>query len=186
MIKGQLANVLSISVDTVKEYIGYLETAFLIKPLEKWTTSYAEKVYAYRKFYFVDTGIKTVITGKGDLGYKAENNVFTHLSKGNQNIGYYAESEREVDFIIGSYKNPYPIEVKYSSGFDWKDKKCAGIKLFLRRYPQTKKVLVVTKDTESQLKVGKATIETIPLWKFLLRKDDGFLESIRLHNYTDI
>jgi predicted AAA+ superfamily ATPase len=172
---NKLANVLSISVDTVKEYIGYLETAFLIKPLEKWTTSHTEKVYAYKKFYFVDTGIKTIITGKSDLGSKAENCAFMHLLKIKQNIGYYAESEREVDFVIGSHKRPYPIEVKYTSGFDWQSKKYAGIKLFLHRHPQTQKSLVITKDTESKLKVNKTDIETIPLWKFLLQKiDDVF------------
>lgn len=167
---NKLANVLGISIDTVKEYIGYLETAFLLKPLEKWTTSHTEKVYAYKKFYFVDTGMKTIITGKGDLGSKAENSVFMNLLKTKQNIGYYAESEREVDFIIGSHKKPCPIEVKYSSGFDWQSKKYAGVKLFLHRHPQTKKILVITKDTESKLKVNKTTIETIPLWKFLLQK----------------
>lgn len=171
---NKLAKVLSISVDTVREYISYLETAFLVKPLEKWTTSHTEKVYAYKKFYLVDNGIKTIMTGKGDLGAKAENSVFISLLKTKQNIGYYAESEREVDFVIGSYNRPYPIEVKYSSGFNWESRKFSGIKLFLRRYPKIRKVLIVTKDTESQSRVGKVTIETIPLWKSLLQKiDDG-------------
>jgi predicted AAA+ superfamily ATPase len=167
---NKLSNVLDISIDTVKEYIGFLETAFLIKPLEKWTMSYTEKVYAYKKFYFMDNGLRTLLTGKSDLGYKAENSVFLNLLETKENMGYYAESEREVDFVIGSNKNPYPIEVKYTADFDWHSKKYAGVKLFLHRYPQTKKVSIITKSTESRFKENKITVQTIPLWKFLLQE----------------
>ena len=48
---NKLSKVLGLSVDTVKEYIRYLEMAFLVKPLEKWTTSWSEKVYAQKKIY---------------------------------------------------------------------------------------------------------------------------------------
>jgi len=165
---NKLAHVLGLSVDTVKEYIGYLESAFLVKSLEKWTTSYSEKIYAYRKFYFHDTGLKTTLTGSGDTGFKAENAVFMHLCKKRQDLGYFAESEREVDFVTGTFRNPFPIEVKYSAGFDWESKKFAGMKLFLHRYPKVKKALVVTKDTETQTKEGPVAISTVPLWKYLL------------------
>lgn len=164
---NKLANALGISVDTVKEYIGYFESAFLVKPVEKWTTSYTEKIYAYKKIYLLDTGIKTILTGKGDLGFKAENAVFMHLLRNNQKVGYYAESERELDFVTGSFNAPIPIEVKYSSGFDWKDKGFSGVRLFLHRSLQAKNVLIVTKDTQAQLKERKVSIKAVPLWKFL-------------------
>lgn len=166
---NKLANTLHITVDTVKEYLGYFESAFLIKPLEKWTTSYSEKVYAAKKIYLGDTGIKSVFTGKGDLGAKAENAVFLHLLREGKSSGYYAESEKEVDFILGDFNYPIPVEVKYISNFDWQDKGYKGIRLFLRRFPQTKEVLIVSKDVETELEENSAVVRIIPLWKFLQR-----------------
>lgn len=171
---NKLANVLGVSVDTVKEYIGYLKTAFLVKSVEKWTTSYSEKVYAHKKFYFMDTGIKTILTGKGDLGFKAENAVLIHLLKRKQDIGYYAESKREVDFVVGGFKLPQPIEVKYSSNINWQDKRLDGIRLFLKRYPRVKKVLIITKDSDFEIKSGKIVIKATPLWRLLLAKPKDY------------
>ena len=48
---NKLGKVLGLSVDTVKEYVNYLEAAFLVKNVEKWTTSHTEKVCAQKKFY---------------------------------------------------------------------------------------------------------------------------------------
>ncbi|MEW6680269.1 MAG: ATP-binding protein [bacterium] len=164
---NKLSNILHIAVDTVKEYIGYFESAFLVRSLEKWTTSYSEKVYAPKKVYFGDTGMKSVFTGKGDWGAKAENAVFLHLLREGKPCGYYAESENEVDFVLGDFNHPMPVEVKYSSHFDWQDKGFAGVKLFLRRFPQTKETLIVSRDVEAEVKEKGVMIKVIPLWKFL-------------------
>jgi len=166
---NKLAHVLGISVDTAKEYIGYFESAFLVKSMKKWTSSYSEKIYASKKIYLLDTGIKTLLTGKGDLGAKAENAVFLHFLKNRKSCGYYAESQKEVDFILGDFKNPLPIEVKYISDFDWQDRRFSGIKLFLRRFPGVKEVLIISKDVETEIAKEGVVIKVIPAWKFLLR-----------------
>ena len=165
---NKFSKVLGLSVDTVKEYIRYLEMAFLVKPLEKWTTSWSERVYAQKKIYLWDNGIKTLLTGSGDMGSRAENAVFTELLRNNMACGYYAESEREVDFITGSSATPLPVEVKYLDSFDWQDKRYAGIRLFLKRFPSVKQVLVITKNMETTVTANNVVIHAIPLWKFLL------------------
>ncbi|SPD74299.1 conserved hypothetical protein [uncultured Desulfobacterium sp.] len=168
---NKLAKVLGLSLDTVKEYISYLEAAFLVRPLEKWATSYSEKIYSQRKFYFQDMGVKTLLTGSGDEGNKAENAVFMELKRNNIACGYYAESEREVDFVIGSATDPMPIEVKYITSFDWKDKRFSGIRLFQRRYASTRNVLVISKSVEMNTTIDTLSIRVTPLWKFLLDSD---------------
>jgi len=165
---NKLANVLGITVDTVKEYIGYLESAFLVKPIEKWTTSYTEKVYAYKKFYFLDTGLKTILTGRGDSGFKAENAVFMHFVRNKNQIGYYTENGKEIDFIIGGFRSPLIVEVKYDSDIVWQDKKFNVIRSLLNHKPDIKKVLIITKDVEFDIRFSRATIKAIPLWRFLL------------------
>jgi len=164
---NRLSNVLDISVDTVKEYISYFETVFLVGKMEKWSPSYTNRIYSAKKIYLLDTGLKTLLTGKRDLGAKAENAVFVHFLRKNETCGYYAESQREVDFVLGGFKKPLPVEVKYSSGFDWLDRKFSGIKLFLHRFPRTKKVLIISKDSEVEMKEKNIKIKVLPLWKFL-------------------
>lgn len=166
---NKLSHTLNISVDTTKDYINFLESAFLIKPMEKWTTSYSQKIYSAKKIYFLDIGIKSLLTGKGDFGAKAENLVFLKLLRQKINYGYFAESQKEVDMIIGNIKEPLPVEVKYDSKFDWQDKRFSGLKLFLNKHPQTPRALVITKDIETEIKEGKTVINVIPLWKFLLQ-----------------
>jgi predicted AAA+ superfamily ATPase len=165
---NKLAKVLELSVDTVKEYINYLESAFLVRLVEKWTTSYSEKVYAQKKVYLWDTGIKTLLTGTSDEGNKAENAVFMELQRRRISCGYFAESEREVDFITGTLGKPNPVEVKYLSSFDWSDRRFSGVKLFLRRFPNTKRILIITRNVETELKISSVNILIMPLWKFLL------------------
>jgi len=166
---NKLSNVLDISIDTVKEYISYFETVFLVKSMEKWSTSYTNRIYAAKKIYLLDTGLKTLLTGKRDLGAKAENTVFVHFLRNNEACGYYAESQREVDFVLGDLRRPLPVEVKYGSGFDWQDRKFSGVKLFLRRFLKTKEVLIISKDSELEMEEQNITIKVIPLWKFLIR-----------------
>ncbi|WP_435549319.1 ATP-binding protein [Desulfobacterium sp. N47] len=164
---NKLSKILGLSVDTVKEYIGYLEMAFLVKPVEKWTTSYSEKVYSQKKIYLWDNGVKTLLTGYGDEGNRAENAVFLELQRNNISCGYYAESEREVDFVIGSATDPMPIEVKYITAFDWKDKRFDGVRLFLNRFPNVKNILLITKSVELTTSVNNVAVHVAPLWKFL-------------------
>ena len=165
---NKLSKVLSLSVDTVKEYISYLETAFLVAMMEKWTTSHTERVYAQKKVYLWDTGVKTLFTGPGDEGNKAENAVFMELKRRNIPCGYFAESEKELDFVTGGVNDPFPLEVKYISTFDLKDRRFSGLRLFLRRHPKTKRALIISKNIEAEAKANSTEVRVIPLWKFLL------------------
>ncbi len=167
---NRLSKLLGLSLDTAKEYAGYLEQAFLVSSLGKWTTSHSERVYAQKKLYLWDTGIKSLFTGQGDDGARAENAVFMELKRRGMETGYYAESDLEVDFILGSRGGPIPLEVKMLDTLDPKDKRLAGLKLFLRRFPEAEKVLLVTRTVSATIDdfYGKP-LEAMPLWKFLLK-----------------
>ena len=152
----------------MKEYVGYLESAFLVKPMEKWSSSHKDRIYAQKKIYFHDTGVKTLLTGKKDFGFKVENAVFMDFVKSGIPCGYYAESDREIDFVYGNSDSPQATEAKYDTRFDWEDKRYKGVKLFLKRHPQAKKVTIVSKSAELDFKEGKTKILVIPAWKRLI------------------
>ena len=173
---NKLSKTLGLSLDTVKDYINYLEGAFLLKSVEKWSTSHSERIYAQKKVYLWDNGIRTILTGSGDEGSKAENAVFMEINRNGVPCGYYAESEREVDFIIGSYNSPLPVEAKYVDAIDWNDRRLSGLRLFLRRFPGTKQMVLVTKNFEGETKIAEASIIAVPLWKFLLNSSEYLID----------
>jgi predicted AAA+ superfamily ATPase len=167
---SRLSRLLGVAVDTVKDYLSYLAEAYLVGALEKWTTSHIERVYAQRKVYLLDTGLKSVLTGKGDLGAKAEAVVFADFVRRGFPCGYYAESEREVDFVSGSHSAPAAVEVKYENAFAWEDRRFDGVRLFLRRFPACRQVTVVTRDAAGEVSAGRVRVTAVPLWQYLLRE----------------
>ena len=165
---NKLANTLGVSVDTVKKYIEYLESAFLVKKMAKWSTSHRQRVYAQKKVYLLDTGLKTLLTGEQDLGFKAENAVFVHFLRRGQEVGYFAESQRELDFVAGPYQDPLPVEAKYVESLEMDDRRLQGLKLFLKGFPKVRKAQIVTKNVARREHFRDTEIELIPLWQFLL------------------
>lgn len=169
---NKLANILGISVDTVQNYLEYLGNAFLVKKLEKWSTSYRQKIYSPKKIYLFDTGLKTLLTGAEDLGFKAENAVFMQFVRKGLNLGYFAESEKELDFVLGNNQNPRPIESKYVEDLSMTDRRLSGLTLFLKKYPQTKEACVITKNIDRIEYFRGVTVKLIPLWQYLLENKE--------------
>lgn len=164
----KMGNVLGVKLDTLKKYYNFCEQSFLLKPLEKWSTSIKDKIYSYKKFYFYDTGFLGLLMEKQNLGAKAENVIFTELlRKGIENISYYFEGEKEVDFIIGSFNKPIPIESKYINKFNWEDKIFSMLKTFISKH-NCKKAYIITESVSKEFKYEKADVKVIPLWEFLL------------------
>jgi uncharacterized protein len=141
--------------------------------VQKWSTSIKDKIYSQKKIYLMDTGLKTLTTGRTDLGFKAENAVYLKLLNQEKKTFYFTESKKEVDFIVNGFSHPQPIEVKYLKKLEQKSSKLEGIKLFLKKYPKAKKPLIITKNIETRLNFKKTKVNLIPLWQFLLNKPLG-------------
>ncbi len=109
MSYNKIADILKISVDSVKRYIGYFEKAYLFYVVDRYSKSLNEKITSPKKIYIGDVGIKNSITGFKDLGNSYENLVF--LSIKDKNPAYYLENSYEIDFIT----NDSLIEAKYNS-----------------------------------------------------------------------
>jgi len=168
---ARLARVLEVDNDLIKQYLAYFEKAFLITTLTQWTTSYTHRIYAPKKVYFLDTGMKTLLTGEGDAGFKAEIVVLNELLKRvspDEQLGYFGGKKKETDFIRGTPDHPEAVEVKYATGLTWDDKKLLGVKTFLGEHPNCRRVSIITRDVSQTFKEGKAEIRFVPLWEFLL------------------
>ena len=167
---SRFKRVLGITVDTVKEYLGYFEMAYLVSTLEKWSDSPNDKIYANRKVYLYDTGFKTALDAKKDAGAKAENVLYIYLRKKGLDMGYFAENDREVDFIINTPDGPVAVESKYVDELEEKDIRLAGLRLFVKKHSPAK-AFVATRSVEREFTIGATRVKAIPLWKILAGQD---------------
>jgi len=78
---SKLKSILRVSQDVVRDYLRYLMHAYLIGEVPKFSYSTNEQVYAEKKYYFADTGLRTAVVGQKDLGGLAENALYLHLKR---------------------------------------------------------------------------------------------------------
>ena len=116
MSYNKMAEILKISVDSVKRYVGYFEKAYLFYIVDRYAKSYNEKVTSPKKIYIGDIGIRNVVTGFKDLGSSFENLVFLKIK--DENPAYYLENSIEIDFITKDTL----IEAKYNNELEEKQK----------------------------------------------------------------
>jgi predicted AAA+ superfamily ATPase len=122
---NKIANILKISVDSVKRYISYFEKAYLFYMVDKYSKSYNESVTAPKKIYIGDVGIRNMITGFRDLGASYENLVFLKIHPTKPR--YYSKNLVEIDFITENAV----IEAKYNQ--ELKDKQLEAFNSIKRK-----------------------------------------------------
>lgn len=116
MSYNKIAEILKISVDSAKRYVGYFEKAYLFYIVDRYAKSYNENITSPKKIYIGDIGIKNIITGFKDLGASFENLVFLKIK--HENPVYYLENATEIDFITKDSL----IEAKYGRELEKKQK----------------------------------------------------------------
>ncbi len=98
---NRIADTLHISPETVREYIGYAEDAFLFYPIKKFDYSVKKQLANPKKIYCIDTGIVSAVAFafSQNRGSLLENAVFLALKK-NMGEVYYHKDRYECDFLI--------------------------------------------------------------------------------------
>ena len=162
---SKLANILSLKVDTVKEYVYYLKNSFLIDELPRFTSSRGNRIYGPKKFYTFDNGMLFHLLGRFSQSAAFEQSLYSFLKKDNQKLGFYYENQKEVDFVIGNDLNQF-IEAKYKIEKDFDLKLPKYLKILEKQ--GMKKIVFITKSIEKKQKIQNKVIEFIPLWKLLI------------------
>lgn len=92
----------SVSKNTLFEYIGYLEDAFLLFLLPKCERSLRKQAHNSKKLHVIDTGLIAAFKAYPgrDMGHKLETAVFLHQRRRHKNLFYYANGH-EVDLCDG-------------------------------------------------------------------------------------
>lgn len=111
-LKSQKIN---ISIQVVIDYLGYLESSFLIHRVRR-SGIMGKRIFEIgEKYFFSDTGIRNVIAGYNptDIHKILENVVFLHLRIAGYDVTVGSEGGREIDFIASRGGKRIYVQVAY-------------------------------------------------------------------------
>ena len=173
----KLKNILGFkSTLTVLNYIKYLEEAFLIFTLERFSFKQKEFMKAPKKVYSVDTGLSNALSVKisEEIGLMMENMVFLELKRRglreNKDIFYFKDYQgREADFVLKEgLKVRQLIQVTYANARDEIEQREIKSLLKASELLKCKNLLCITWDYEDEQRIKGREIKFLPLWKWLL------------------
>lgn len=166
---NQLKNLFSVgSVNSISNYIEWLEDSYLIFSIPKFSFSVKKQIYNPRKIYCVDTGLAGAnsLSMSKDQGRKLENLVFLHFRRNRKTIFYYAE-KNECDFIIVEKGQPLEaVQVCLQLTSDNLDRELKGLAEAMTEL-NLESGLIITFDQEDSFEVNGRIVKAIPAWKYL-------------------
>ena len=168
---------LNISIKSVKNYTDYIEQAYLVFSLKRFSFKVKEQEKSPRKIYSIDTGLCNAVGFRfsQNLGRLVENIVFINLLKKqihdkDTEIFYWKdEHHREVDFVVKQ-----GLEIKTLIQVCWEMDNEKTRKREVRSLQKAIKELspmesfIITEDIEGEENISGMNVKILPLWKWLL------------------
>ena len=164
------------SVTTIEKYVKYLEEAYIIFSLLRYSAKSIQRIKSPKKVYAVDNGFISAkaIQYSPDKGKLMENLVFMELvkqgAKPNQDLFYYkTRNNREVDFVLKKgIKVQELIQVAYDTSNP--DTEQRELKALFEAAVElgVEKLTVITWDNKKEIKKDNLTVNFIPAWERFL------------------
>lgn len=172
----KLQNVLNFkSVTTTEKYTKYLEEAYLIFSLLRYSPKSVQRIKSPKKVYVVDNGFVSAkaIQHSPDKGKLMENLVFTELVKRgvkpNHELFYYkTRNDREVDFVVKKgIEITELMQVCYEAKKPDVEEREVKALVEASNELQVKKLTVLTWDEKRKMQKDGMIIHFEPLWEWL-------------------
>jgi len=109
---NKLRAMTGLSFDSIKQYLSYLEDAFLAFQVPQFSYSLKKAMEMPRKYYAYDLGLQAAVSKSysPDWGRKAEGAVAIELKRRGKEPQYYSNSS-EVDFVVRDGLKPTALNV---------------------------------------------------------------------------
>lgn len=174
-----LGKILRLKYETLRTYLDYLESVFLVGRSEFYTRSRAKRIRRPKKLYLRNCGLRNAITGElheglladpERLGLAVETMVFDHTlrlahhaAKVTPPKAFYWQdrNDREVDVVLDLGPRPLAIEVKYRAEVRGEDTE--ALDSFFGEKPEALGLLITRGTLER-----RGAIVLVPLWLFLM------------------
>lgn len=167
--KAVTATGASISTDSVIDYVGYAEDVYLLFHTNNYVARFAQREGTPR-YYFGDNGVLGLfLVDKTSL--LLENVVALSLRRRFGEEIYYFKSSKtgiDVDFYLPG--GSLAVQVAYTLDSGSERREVTSLEALERdeRFAPRRFVIVTYADDERVIDASGASIEVIPLWKFLL------------------
>jgi predicted AAA+ superfamily ATPase len=160
------------SIHTVQNYVKYLEEAYIVFCVKRYSHKLKEQLRAPEKVYVYDTGMTLAVkfAATPDYGWLIENIVAIELLRRKKEIYYFKNRNgAEVDFVVKQgLKVSELIQVCYDiSDTDVKKREVRAI-VKANKELSADRNTIITWDFEAEEKHGNYAVSFIPLWRWLL------------------
>jgi len=176
-----IGKTLGVAAETVKEYMGYAESSYLLYTLTKYDVSVKKQLANPKKLYCLDTGLVNSVSFRfsENRGRLLENLVYITLRRGNKEI-YYHKGNYECDFLIrDGLKVTEAIQVTLSLQDDvTRKREIRGLLEAMKVHNLDEGVIISEKESDV-LVMDDKTIRIKPIYEWLMP------DAERMQNQTD-
>ena len=156
------------SVAQTTRYLEYLQDAYVLFSLPKFSPSFKQRVVAPNKYYAIDNGFRRANSPQttSDRGHRLENLVFLALRRGGTNVSYAGEKDQwECDFLTDNAAIQICTELTPYN----RSREVAGA-VRACRLPGKRRALILTLNQRDRLTEQGTTVEVRPVWDWLMRR----------------
>lgn len=157
------------STNSVMNYVEWLEDAYVLFSVPRFSWSLKSVAINRRKIYTIDTAFATAnsLSFSKDSGRLFENMIFLALRRKHRDI-YYFREKGECDFVVKEGKKILSlIQVCTEVNGDNMDRELNGL-LEAMDFFKKKEGVIVTLDQEDVIQKEKKTVRLIPAYKWLI------------------
>lgn len=159
-----------ISKDSLFQYYKYFIESMLICEVKKFSESSYKMLRNPAKIYVTDIGLAKKV-GSLDLGRSLENIVFIELKRRGYEVFYFNE-KKECDFIAKRDDVFEIFQVTWDITNNNREREIQGLVAAAKNI-HIKWGTIVTYDYEEKIEVENVTVNIVPAWKWLIKRDEN-------------
>ena len=157
------------SVVSVRDYVGFLEEAFLVFELFKYDYSLKKQYVNDKKIYVIDNGMRNAVAFQfsDDRGRLLENCVFIELLRRNAPV-YFFKNTGECDFVTEDHgKVTAALQVCYELSQKNRERELEGLTGAMLTLG-IKNGIILTYHQEETIVHKGFSLQVLPVWRWLL------------------
>ncbi len=154
---------------TILEYFSFLEDAYLVGFMPKFSYSLKVQMVNPRKIYVIDPGIIKIASTSftEDKGHLLENLVYWELRRQGKELYYFNENKSECDFVVMKNERiEQVIQVCYELLPENREREINGLKDAMEFF-KIDNGLIVSFNQRDSFILNSKRIEILPAWEFL-------------------
>ncbi|MEY2428275.1 MAG: uncharacterized protein QOJ40_1160 [Verrucomicrobiota bacterium] len=153
------------TVAQTSRYVEFLQDAYLVFAVAKFSSSFKQRVVAPAKYYAIDNGLRRSNSPQNqpDLGHRLENAVALRLRRRTRQLYYAGERDLwECDFVTSDEAIQVCLELTPMN----RAREIRGV-LGAARLRGSRRALVLTLDQTDKLREDGVDIKVLPAWRWL-------------------